>query len=186
VKNIVVRAFPLERQRIPNCEKQPPDHCPEPQRQQQNQDDRLFFVQAGGTLQGPGTRSLRAYLVADLGCCGVAHFDNPGQKVDRADPFATLGFRWSPAGDGGAFFLPPLAGHDEIGIPNAAFGTAQQPRPIDDRHPRAVLGNQCGWVGLSSVIAALAPHGSPATAPTAIPIRSDDRAIRRAAIVTGR
>src|ERR1700720_4012239 len=41
----------------PDREKQHPDHCPEPQRQQQNQDDRLFVVQAEGTLQGDqGTR----------------------------------------------------------------------------------------------------------------------------------
>ena len=58
----------------------------------------------------------------------------------------------------GAFYLPPLAGHDEIGVPSTALGTSQQPRPIDNRHPRAVLGNQRGDVGLGSVIAALTPY----------------------------
>src|SRR5947207_10966610 len=35
--------------------------------------------------------------------------------------------------------LPPRPAHHEIGIPLPAFGTAQQPRPIGNRHPRAVL-----------------------------------------------
>ena len=56
--------------------------------------------------------------------------------------------------------LSPLSGHDEIGIPSAALGTSQQPRPIDNRHPRAVLNNSRGNVGLVSVIAALAPQRS--------------------------
>jgi hypothetical protein len=48
--------------------------------------------------------------------------------------------------------------HHEIRIPRAAFGTAQQPRPIDDGHPGAMLCDLGGNVGLGSVIAALAPH----------------------------
>ena len=50
-----------------------------------------------------------------------------------------------------------LAGHDEIRIPRAAFGTAQQPRPINDRHPGTVVRDLNGNVGLGPVIAALAP-----------------------------
>jgi hypothetical protein len=57
--------------------------------------------------------------------------------------------------------IPPLAGHDEISLSRAAFGTAQQPRLIENRHPLAVLGDLRGNVGLGSVIAALAPHDQP-------------------------
>jgi hypothetical protein len=39
-----------------------------------------------------------------------------------------------PAGDGGFSLLSPLSGHDEIRGPMTAFGTSQQPRPIDNRH----------------------------------------------------
>ena len=68
-----------------------------------------FLFKLGALFRGPrGHRPLRACLVTDLKVCGVARFDNPGQKVDRAGPFATLGFRWSSAGDGGAFSLPPF------------------------------------------------------------------------------
>src|SRR5438067_7325697 len=38
-----------------------------------------------------------------------------------------------------AWELARRPAHDEIRIPRAAFGTAQQPRPIGNRHPRAVL-----------------------------------------------
>ena len=36
----------------------------------------------------------------------------------------------APLENGGAFFLPPLTGHDEIGFPSTALGTSQQPRPL--------------------------------------------------------
>ena len=57
--------------------------------------------------------------------------------------------------------LPPLPGHDEIGIPGAAFGTSQQPRPIENGHSGAVLRDLDSDIGLGAVIAALAPHNEP-------------------------
>ena len=63
----------------------------------------------------------------------------PAKKLIEPIRSRHLGFAGAPLATAGLSFLPPLAGHDEIGIPNAAFGTAQQPRPIDDRHPRAVM-----------------------------------------------
>jgi len=40
--------------------------------------------------------------------------------------------------------VAPLPSHDKIGIPSAAFGTAQEPRPIDDGQPGAVLRDLSG------------------------------------------
>jgi len=42
--------------------------------------------------------------------------------------------------------------HHEIGIPRAAFGTAQDPRPIRYGHSGAVLRNLGSDVGLGSFI----------------------------------
>jgi hypothetical protein len=67
----------------------------------------------------------------------------------------------APSHPGGAISLPPLAGHDEIHIPSAAFGTAQQPRPIDNGHPSAVMRDLGSDVGLGSVVTALAPGDDP-------------------------
>jgi len=51
--------------------------------------------------------------------------------------------------------------HHEIGIPLAAFGTAQQPRPIGYGYARAVLCDLRSDIGLGSMGAALAPHDQP-------------------------
>jgi hypothetical protein len=59
------------------------------------------------------------------------------------------------------FFSPLRPAHHELGIPLSAIGTAQQPLPIDDSHPGAMLCDLGGNVGLGSVIAALAPHDEP-------------------------
>jgi hypothetical protein len=50
---------------------------------------------------------------------------------------------------------------NEISVPCAAFGTAQQSRPVDDGHSRAVMRDQRGNVWFDTVIAALAPHDQP-------------------------
>jgi hypothetical protein len=54
--------------------------------------------------------------------------------------------------------LPPLPGHNEISIPRAAFGTAQEARPIYDGQPRAMLRDLGGNVWIGSMVAALAPQ----------------------------
>ena len=51
--------------------------------------------------------------------------------------------------------------HHEISMPLPAFGTAQQQRPVRYRHPGAVLRNLDSDVGVSSMIAALAPDDEP-------------------------
>jgi len=48
--------------------------------------------------------------------------------------------------------LTPLARHDEIGIPSAALGTAQQSSPVRYGHSGAVLRNLGNDVGLGSFI----------------------------------
>ena len=52
------------------------------------------------------------------------------------------------------YFAAP-ADH-EIRIPRAAFLTPQQPRPTEDRHPRAVLHDLNGDVRLGAMAAAFA------------------------------
>jgi hypothetical protein len=46
-------------------------------------------------------------------------------------------------------------------MPRSAFGTAQQSRPIRDRHTRAVLRDLDGDVGIGTMAATLAPHNEP-------------------------
>jgi hypothetical protein len=69
--------------------------------------------------------------------------------IDVDDYGAT--YRLAPARDCGGNPLP-FPGYHEIRIPSAAFGTAQQARPIDYRHPGAVLRN------LGSLIHRLKTH----------------------------
>jgi len=51
--------------------------------------------------------------------------------------------------------------HDEICITRTAFRTAQQPRPIRNRHPRAMLRDLDGQIGFGPVITTLAPRDEP-------------------------
>ena len=67
----------------------------------------------------------------------------------------------SSAGDGGAFSFTAARRSRRNRHPSTALGASQQPRPINNRHSRAVLSNQRGKVGLGSMIAALAPHDQP-------------------------
>jgi hypothetical protein len=67
----------------------------------------------------------------------------------------------APLRKGGAFLYRRSPVTTKSASPSTALGTSQQPRLIDNRHSRAVLGNQRGKVGLGSVIAALAPHDQP-------------------------
>ena len=60
-------------------------------------------------------------------------------------------------GRGRSFSAPPT--HHEIGIPLPAFGTAQEPRPIDDGHPGAMLGSDIGLFGSAPIRPATANLG---------------------------
>ena len=51
--------------------------------------------------------------------------------------------------------------HDEVRVPLPAYGTAQQPRPVRYGHSGAVLRNLGSHIGVSSMIAALAPDDEP-------------------------
>jgi hypothetical protein len=48
-----------------------------------------------------------------------------------------------------------------ISIPRTTFSTPQQPRPIRNGHPGAVLRDLSGQIGLGPVITAFAPHDEP-------------------------
>jgi len=50
--------------------------------------------------------------------------------------------------------LAPLPSHDKISIPRAAFCAAQQPRPIQHRHSRAVLRDLGSDRGLGAGVSA--------------------------------
>jgi hypothetical protein len=60
-------------------------------------------------------------------------------------------------------------GDNEIRIPRAAFGTAQEARPIDNSHSRTVARDQRGNIRIGFVVAALAPHDQPYTSGKSLP-----------------
>jgi hypothetical protein len=88
---------------------------------------------------------------------GLCHYRSPdGARLGSSDPVGSC--RPRVGKNRNRFFprfLPPLPAHDKIGIPCAAFGTAQEPGPVRNRHPGAVLRLLKRPIGLSPVIGVL-------------------------------